>query len=753
MRSLLPLGYFLVAVACASAGLTPRASVAANKPARFALLVGVQKYRNLPEKHQLAGCANDVREFRKLLVERFAFDDANVVVLIDDQATRDAIRRELQKLVERVKALPHDRLPAEVVFHFSGHGSQLPHRVEQSNGGEKRGYDDTILPYDADSLKTGYDLPAEDEHEIRDKELNKFAYAVCADGRARLWGILDCCHSGTGFRGGTTRVRTIHRVLPEESVRGGKVCRSLPEGTVVLAACRDCETAPEYEEGGKSYGLLTRHLIQALLERPDLTYDVLPEAIVARCQRSGVALPFTPQVDGSRESLQATVLDVAGAMPRLFCQVEPTGTDPSSVRLLAGAFHGATVGSRYEIYASPQEICWQPRRDDKIAERQSLGWAEVESVEGASARAKFFKWKDAKQTDQEEIALPSDFKLGYAVERYHQCGDFGMRLRVVRAIDQDTDGPPLGPKDSTVPEVIREGLAKANAPEESKWLHWVEGDTTCDYLLRIDGHYAAIFPATGMTGVASHAPSTKRGDIPSSLRGGWGPFDLNFPEKTSTDLRESLHSIVRARNLLRLATARDASSRSPVQVKVELGLVTVKGYDAKTKHYEEVEGFSPVIPNKERSVAIKEDQMFAVRVTNQEKTGRAVYITVLSIGPNMEIDVLLPTDCMETPDAEQHRLEPGATRMTDPCAGVDTPGAYCTVVLATREPSHFERVTQKGLPIVKGPAGRGAGQSLEEILLEQTKFATRGGLARRPVNVFDDSWSATLLRWEAQPNH
>jgi hypothetical protein len=82
---------------------------------------------------------------------------------------------------------------------------------------------------------------------------------------------------------------------------------------------------------------------------------------------------------------------------------------------------------------------------------------------------------------------------------------------------------------------------------------------------------------------------------------------------------------------------------------------------------------------------------------------------------------------------------------------VDTPGSYYAVVLATREPSHFEGLTQKPLPTVRGRKGFGADSLFEEVLLEQTQFKTRGGLARRPVNIFDDSWSATVLRWEAAP--
>jgi hypothetical protein len=719
-------------------------NLTAEQGSRFALLVGVQKYPKLAEKYQLAGCANDVREFQRLLIERFGFRKTNIVTLIDEQATGDAIRRELNEMRNRVKALPDNCLPAQVIFHFSGHGSQLPDQKE--NPDEEDGYDETILPCNAKEF--GSDC------EIRDDELGEFAKAVCASGRARLWAVLDCCHSGTGFRGGTTKIRCVYRGNGADQETMFSPKRDvpqivLPDGAVTLSACRDCEAAPEYEEGGKSYGLLTRHLIQVLYQRSDLAYDLLPDAIMARCRQSGVALPFTPQLDGSRRSLQASVCGEANSTTKCAWKATRTGADPSTVRLDAGSFHGVTVGSRYEMYASPEDISWQPTPNSQNIIKPSLGWLEIEDVKGATALARFFRWADAKRTAQETISLPEAFRLGYAVERYHQSGDFGIRLRIVRTVDRDTDGPSLSQDDRTIPVAIREGLAGANHPDESKWLHLVDGDTACDYLLRIAGHYAAIFPATGMTGVTALSLETRNNDIPDSLRGGWGPFDLNSPDKVRMDLPDALRRIARARNLLRLTAIRDSVSHSPMEMQIEVGSVKVSEYDQKTQKYKAIEEFSPVTSDQKRVPTLKEDQMFAFRVTNREKSDKPVFITVLSVGPNMEIDVLWPKTCSANPESETHQLLPGKDFITNACDGVDTPGAYYTVVLATRKPSHFERLTQPGLFRTKGPSELDGDASLEEVLLEQTFFQARAGGRTRPVRVYDDSWSATVLKWEA----
>lgn len=86
-----------------------------------ALLVGC----NYPgTKCELHGCANDVRRMKALLLDRFGFDEADVLVMLDSdpslpQPTGKNIRRSLAKLIENTQ--PGDCL----VFHYSGHGTQV----------------------------------------------------------------------------------------------------------------------------------------------------------------------------------------------------------------------------------------------------------------------------------------------------------------------------------------------------------------------------------------------------------------------------------------------------------------------------------------------------------------------------------------------------------------------------------------------------------------------------------------------------
>ncbi len=89
--------------------------------AKRALLVGC----NYPgTKCELHGCANDVRRMRTTLVERFGFDESDILVMLDTdpstpQPTGANIRSSLSKLINSVQ--PGDAL----VFHYSGHGTQV----------------------------------------------------------------------------------------------------------------------------------------------------------------------------------------------------------------------------------------------------------------------------------------------------------------------------------------------------------------------------------------------------------------------------------------------------------------------------------------------------------------------------------------------------------------------------------------------------------------------------------------------------
>ncbi|KAK4401870.1 Metacaspase-3 [Sesamum angolense] len=131
-------------------------------------------------KQSLDGSINDVLFMKKLLVERFGFPYSSILVLTEEEdfsriPTKKNIRAALQWLVRGCRA------GDSLVFHYSGHGSQVVDR----DGDEVDGYDECLLPVDYET-----------EGRILDDELNATIVRPLPTG-ATLHSIIDTCFSGT----------------------------------------------------------------------------------------------------------------------------------------------------------------------------------------------------------------------------------------------------------------------------------------------------------------------------------------------------------------------------------------------------------------------------------------------------------------------------------------------------------------------------------------------------------------------------
>jgi hypothetical protein len=122
---------------------------------KLALLVGVKNY---PEGIvSLPGCLTDVRMQYELLVHRFGFNPADIVIVSD----RSELLLANEQLAERIMGAPtraniltafEEHLIKQakagdvVVFHFSGHGSRV---VDEEPISESDSYNGTMMPADA----------------------------------------------------------------------------------------------------------------------------------------------------------------------------------------------------------------------------------------------------------------------------------------------------------------------------------------------------------------------------------------------------------------------------------------------------------------------------------------------------------------------------------------------------------------------------------------------------------------------------
>jgi hypothetical protein len=212
---------------------------------KYAVLVGINAYKG---DNKLRGCINDVNNVKKMLISG-GFLDKDITVLKNSQATARNISESLGFLVKRKDA--------NVVFHFSGHGSQIKDR----NGITQ----ELICPYD---YEDHWDFP------FTDTVLKEILAGK--DSSTRLTIILDSCFSGGMSRSVVSlkRGRYLHapnslRPIPNHNTNRFGVKQNRIYNVdktmkhVLLAACKQNETAADAfictYQGAWTYGLTTSY--------------------------------------------------------------------------------------------------------------------------------------------------------------------------------------------------------------------------------------------------------------------------------------------------------------------------------------------------------------------------------------------------------------------------------------------------------------------------------------------------------------
>lgn len=241
-----------------------------------ALLVGINQYPSAP----LRGCVNDVMLINDIIRNQFGFTE--IRVLTDLQASTKNILDGLEWLV--LDAQSGDTL----LFHYSGHGSQIP----CLNGSEPDGYEEIICPQD---------LNWKDKM-IIDDDFNQIFSKVPAG--VNLTCIFDCCHSGSGLRtleNPFIENKTESKVLPTpEEIKGEKVMLNMEPSTrqiyneyddqigILISGCKSYQTSADAFINRKYHGALTFYLAQTLNENKyDICYDDLVKNTISEIHTNG----------------------------------------------------------------------------------------------------------------------------------------------------------------------------------------------------------------------------------------------------------------------------------------------------------------------------------------------------------------------------------------------------------------------------------------------------------------------------------
>lgn len=269
-----------------------------------ALFVGINKYPSAP----LAGCVYDVDNVSSLAMQNYGFSSSQICILKDHEATTANILAKLNWLVD---VNPGER----VIFHFSGHGTQIP----TSANNEADQLSEIICPVDFDWSKPKL---------ITDKQLIQIFERIPA-GCIFNW-ISDSCHSGDmtrempmvvpntffakiwyklSFWKKPKYIQSRSMPVPPHMMlkigalkaKGVKAARAMAGGVLdvgFISGCKSNQTSADTEMNGQPCGALTYFLVKNLKATPHSPIN----DVVAAVNRDLRAYGFTqePQAEGAR---------------------------------------------------------------------------------------------------------------------------------------------------------------------------------------------------------------------------------------------------------------------------------------------------------------------------------------------------------------------------------------------------------------------------------------------------------------------
>lgn len=550
-------------------------------PDKQALLIGIDRYLHA-EMGNLSGCTNDVEAMAAVLRDRFAFSAASMAILLNEQATREAILASLEQLVARTGT------GDIVVISYHGHGSQMTDR----SGDEPDGLDETIVPHDS----------GRDPHEnrdITDDELHAF-FLRLRQLTPNLTVIFDCCHSGSmsrdslgiRLRQAPPDTRPVAALPPlavdPKQLRAAQAQRP-GHDYVMLTACRDEEVAFEHRSESGAHGALTHFLTQALAAAPpeatwrDL-FEVLSAQVTANMWRQH------PQLEGRRDRLLFGVTDAA---PLSYFAVG--GRTADHIQLRAGAAHGLALGSELAVYAAATKSL--------SPELLALGRIRITALKPATSTAQILSESSPDLIDEG----------CRAVEELRLCALSQLRVAV-----QDCTQDPR--TDSPQAQALRTELASSRLLLSADLD--LAASEVCVRLLPARSAASAADPAPQLGPLAAPTWAVLGQDgrllvppLPAARRGAlaW--------------LRDKLEQLAKHRQALALANP-DPQSR--LRAKVELLLLR-----------QEADGsFAPATPDASGQIVCRDGERVALEIVSHHD--QPIYVSVLDFGQDASISQLYP---------------------------------------------------------------------------------------------------------------
>ena len=235
---------------------------AVNAQRKRAFLVGISHYDTALTGYQWNNI-NGIEDVN-LLTPALKKQGFATTSLLDDEATFENIVRQITQFTNKTKK-------GDIVYlHFSTHGQP----VEDLNGDEEDGWDESIVPIDAYKIykKGVYEGQKHLTDDLINTYVKKLREKIGQTGF--LYVVIDACHAGTSSRANDETVRGTHvgftynnKVFKPSTNKKShyRIEASAKQSNVLfIEACRSDQVNMEIKVGCKRFGPLSYNIAQTL---------------------------------------------------------------------------------------------------------------------------------------------------------------------------------------------------------------------------------------------------------------------------------------------------------------------------------------------------------------------------------------------------------------------------------------------------------------------------------------------------------
>ncbi|KZV61919.1 hypothetical protein PENSPDRAFT_739635 [Peniophora sp. CONT] len=257
----------------------------------YALLIGVDQYAE--KKYNLKGAVKDVLAVRKFLRQQHLPVKGNRIELLKDKkATSENIVKSLQALCKNPKIGKGD----PILIYYAGHGSNI---LKPPGWPAEGPHIQCLSPHDA-RVKDGRLVGV-----ILDRTLGALLKCLAGAKGNNITVILDCCHSGSGTRGGVDNRSDVHYTTQRS----------------IQFHYHTVDASYQSEHWGQRSSLLAADAISGLRSH----------IILAACGRNESAYENPATRRGYFTTAFLRVLEAAGTIPMTYAElIRRLGTLPSS---------------------------------------------------------------------------------------------------------------------------------------------------------------------------------------------------------------------------------------------------------------------------------------------------------------------------------------------------------------------------------------------------------------------------------------